>query len=275
MHWCRERELIRQRRNAGLPYPWTNDKVMQATRFTNVRRIDDRVSQYLMMWYTMIPRTAPLMVAAATLGRLVNWPDTLDELYPFGFNRWDKQRVAKIMHKRRTRGDKVFTGAYIVPHGGKPGETKIESTVTKVTAVYEAARKTRLIDNTFQATVENLQTINGIGSFMAGQIAADLAWFTPWREWPDINSWAPMGPGSARGAAWLLGRDRPLRPSDMETFTALLDLLRGMLIDAIPISVCAMDVQNTLCELSKYVRVRDGGHAKNVFRCEEQKELPL
>jgi hypothetical protein len=43
-----ERQEIYQRRLQGCPYPWTTDPILSKYRFTNVYRVTDRVSQYLL-----------------------------------------------------------------------------------------------------------------------------------------------------------------------------------------------------------------------------------
>jgi hypothetical protein len=53
-------------------------------------------------------------------------------------------------------------------------------------------------------THRRLQEIPAIGSFMAGQFVADLRHVYT-GAWADANTWAPLGPGSERGLAWLLG----------------------------------------------------------------------
>jgi 5-hmdU DNA kinase-like protein len=45
LNFIAERELIRRRRAAGEPMPWTNDPILQTWSFTNVRREDDRVTR--------------------------------------------------------------------------------------------------------------------------------------------------------------------------------------------------------------------------------------
>jgi hypothetical protein len=42
--WIAEREAIRIRRESGAPQPWTNDPIMQAWSFCNVRREHDRTT---------------------------------------------------------------------------------------------------------------------------------------------------------------------------------------------------------------------------------------
>ena len=43
-----ERHQVHQRRLAGQPQPWTDDEILQAYPFTNVFRVYDRVTQYIL-----------------------------------------------------------------------------------------------------------------------------------------------------------------------------------------------------------------------------------
>lgn len=45
---CERREIELKRIN-GDPAPWTDDAILQKYRFTNVSRVSDRVSQYLIV----------------------------------------------------------------------------------------------------------------------------------------------------------------------------------------------------------------------------------
>ena len=47
LHWIREREAIRLKRAAGLPQHWTDDQILRACFFTNVRREHDRTTMWV------------------------------------------------------------------------------------------------------------------------------------------------------------------------------------------------------------------------------------
>lgn len=279
-NWVIERERCRWCYESKQPKPWSEDPILQTTRFTNVRRMDDKVSRWLIDWWPrwvgsdMSYTRAQLaqLAAAVALGRLVNWPDSLGACYPSRFTYWQPERVRKVLRAQRERGEKVFTGAYII-NGGKGGN-KIDTIIAQVDAVRTCAAFDGFINfNSFEVMCDNLQDVGGIGSFMAGQMAADLRWFVG-DQWEDRKKWAPMGPGSTRGAAWLVGRDaaNPFKRSEenkfLEVIEALFDagaefpVLSKIFADR---QLEAMDLQNTLCELSKYVRVSLGGRAKNHY----------
>ena len=62
--FCRERERIRVRREAGEPPPWSADPVFQRGRFLNVFREDDRVSKAILRFARPVADDLPLLVQA-------------------------------------------------------------------------------------------------------------------------------------------------------------------------------------------------------------------
>lgn len=269
-HWVRKREEARKNKEAGKPRPWTDDRVIQGTRFCCVRRMDDRVSKWLLEnWYiTGVPKKQQLCNAG--MARLVNWPNTLEVMAKAKLNKkWNRDTAIEVLNNiKSTKGGKVFTGAYII--NGMAGQDKITTVVNQFEQMYAHPE---LVNNTsMEMTHSNLQTLSGIGSFIGGQIVADLrhVWAG---TWDDRDSWAPLGPGSRRGIAWLVGWDGitdlpALRQSE---FNAYMRVLR----EEFEVNVSSImndrrleqhDIQNVLCETDKYLRLKFGtGRAKNKF----------
>lgn len=295
-YWIVQREAIRVKREedpeAGPP--WHDDPVMANTRWCNVRRMDDKVSVWLMEnWYPRYqdqyidPATA---VIAALLGRMVNKPETLSALT--GGNRFqsigqfDYQDFRDRMEAIKAEGKSVFTGAYII--NSAAGGSKIDVVLRAIDDARKRMRKAPmryLRPASMRETAEALQAIEGMGSFMSGQVVADLRWVMRGKElraegytWDDRMQWAPPGPGSSKGMKYLLGmlsaNEMDGRGKDMteKEFLKYLPMLID-LAQRYP-GVCdvfedrrleAHDIQNTLCETSKYIRVKNGGHAKNNY----------
>lgn len=157
---------------------------------------------------------------------------------------------------RAGRGDKVFTGAYVVP--GVPGKNKVDSVMDLVERIAERD----LLRSTMRDTWRALLEFDGLGSFLAGQIVADVAHLAAGVQWPDRASWAPVGPGSARGMNRLRGRpkDLALHQGQFESeLPQLIDALRPMItIVWEDRQLQAMDIQNCLCEFDKTRRLQLG-----------------
>jgi hypothetical protein len=220
--------------------------------------MDDNVSQWLLdNWY--IPyRNHPNMLLACALARFINNPDTLAAV---GFpTRWNPERIkAKIRDYRdkplwrgRPKPNKVFNAAYMVR--GNDGTDKIDAVITH----YVSPLKGLQIDpSSMENTWKLLLPSYGMGSFMAGQIVADLRWASN-GLWTDRYTWAPMGPGSMRGMNRIdeTPLRRQLKQADFNN--GLLQITAGLklfLSPAILDRLELMDLQNVLCETDKYNRV--------------------
>lgn len=259
VHWITEREAIRVRKEQGLPKPWTAVPLLRDYRWCNVRRMDDRVSVALMAnWYQQDGR-AEVDLVAAVLARLVNWPESLMEITggePFQLSHLKVARE-RLAHRAST-GNKVFTGAYVVP--GVPGFTKINSVCNLVDLV--AARSGAFLGDSMAETWSKLIQVDGLGSFLAGQIVADLVHLKAGRGWTDPLTWAPVGPGSARGLNRLLGRpkDQSVPQAEFDhALPALMDVLRPLVPEIwADRKLHGIDVQSLCCEHDKNRRLTLG-----------------
>jgi hypothetical protein len=230
--------------------------------------MDDKVSKWLIdNWYNVkVPKYQ--MLANAGMARLINWPDSLAGMKKAKLNKkWSRPVGIAAMQEIRAKG-KLFTGAYII--NGLSGQDKITTVADQFEALYH---KPKLVESSsMQITHQNLQTVQGIGSFMAGQIVADLRHVWP-GTWADKDTWAPLGPGSRRGIAWLLGWDGitelpSMRQKDFELLLgALASEFRRCVPEIMKERKLEMhDLQNVLCESDKMARLTHGtGRAKNGY----------
>lgn len=258
IYWVEEREAVRRAKAAGRPKPWSKDPLFCDFRWCNVSRSDDKVTVDLFkQWYA--PADPATQLVAATLGRLFNWPETLLEATggrSFAMAALPGMRNA--IHARAQRGCKIFTGAYLVP--GVPGQTKIDSILDLAAKVAE--RSSDVLRTTLRDTWAELIKFDGIGSFLAGQITADMAHLHVGNAWPDRITWAPVGPGSARGINRLLGRpkDKPVSQDQFDIeLQQFIKFMRPRIqqIDA-DRALGAIDFQSLLCEYDKGRRLKLG-----------------
>lgn len=265
-YWIVERETIRLKKEAGEPTPFTDDPILQTYRFCNVRRMDDRVSQWLLKnWYEPY-FDHPNMLWAASVARFFNLPPTLDEITALVFRIRDKpdwtgiKKTIRKLKKRQT----VFNAAYMVR--GNDGRDKVASTIDYT--IKKLKQSPAWLDvSSIQKSVAGLSDCYGFGSFMAGQVIADLRWAIS-GSWLDRNTWAAIGPGSRKGMNLILGR--PItQPMKQDEFTIELQILTDQLNDALPKSITdrleAIDIQNTCCEIFKYSKCLAGGRAKQTY----------
>jgi hypothetical protein len=168
VQWIERREAVRRAKAAGQPWPWTQDPPLQQWRWCNVRRMDDRVSLALLRrWYAPSATDAATALVSACLARLVNWPDLLMAITAGEtFALRHLERARERLQARAEDGEKVFTGAYVVP--GRPGEGKVLTVVNHARNVRDGAAK--LWGSSMRQTWANLTRLDGLGSFLAGQM---------------------------------------------------------------------------------------------------------
>lgn len=275
IYWITERERMRLLREGGVKAPWSQDEIMNNTRFCNVRREDDKVTRWVRQNWSGWAHHKNYTLAMA-LARYINWIPSLEKI-PFP-EQWDPENLKRNLHEWMQQGHQVFGPAYIISTNGR-AMSKIDYVVDEVldqlnthaqTAPWEN-RQIRIMCSLEEACGWLLKQ-NGIGSFMAGQIIADLKNTVghPLTNAPDWFTWCAPGPGSKRGLNRLYGldKDAPLRDSlFLARIWALYDPLNGALEqNMFPIGLHMQDIQNCLCEFDKYIRVKEGGRAKSSYR---------
>ncbi len=254
-----ERHQIWRRRNAGQPKPWTQWPVFLDFRFCNVYRELDGVAEWISEHWRTPNAADPDLWFAMAAARLVNEPGSLREIgWPIPF---DRERFVKVLEDRKLCGLRCFNPAYRV--GSAAGASTAEYVANIV--LYPMWRDRELIRESMGGTLEAahaaLMACNGLGSFLAGQVVADLKYVEPLKHAPDWWTWAAPGPGSKRGLNRVLGRDKDAPWTDWEWLQELQKLHREMqplLREAKMPKMHAQDMQNCLCEWDKAERFRLG-----------------
>lgn len=275
LYWIQEREAVRLRRDAGEDRPWTDDQIIDTYRFCNVRRMDDRVSMWLLNNWYLPHRGHRNILRAVALARFFNLPSSLEAITHHVFANHLRADAIKntLRYLRDDVGRTVFNSAYIVRgHVKADGEDKIEAVVDSYVGRLPPSRDI-IRPSSMKDTWSRLLPCYGFGSFMAGQVVADLRWAMP-GTWMDKDTWAPPGPGSMRGLNRFL--ERPLKTAyAAEEFADYL----GCIIDSagvlLPPEVAgrmeAHDWQNCLCEFDKYERALWGeGRPKSLYRPQQE-----
>ena len=105
---------------------------------------------------------------------------------------------------------------------------------------------------------------------MAGQTVADMTYCRLLNKARDLQSYAPIGPGSTRGLNRIYQRSLEQRiPQDR--FVYELMSVRDSVQKAIGYEVPDMtlhDWQNVMCEFDKYVRALNGGRPRSIYKPE-------
>jgi len=278
------RESARINKEAGNSRPWTLDPIIDYNHFCNVYRIDDRVTQWLLKnFYTPIQEMQKEQLGEfcdlwfyAAMARLINWPPSLEFLLnegvvPRRISEWDEDKFKTTFQVFKDRGDKTFTGAYMLYNGSRTernAEPKTFFTGFSITLLMRHVDDLRLAvaSKSLAKTSEVIQRVEGISTFLAGQIVADLTYLRgpgSMYDATDLYTWAPLGPGSQRGLNWLHLR-RPIKKTwkEPEFIKALIEV-REQVQPLLPNGklLSLHDVQNIMCEYSKYMRIRATGES--------------
>lgn len=257
-----ERERIRVRKEQlKLEKPWTKDPILQQFKFCNVRRQDDTVSRWIKEHWLNPARDEEHLWFAMTIARFVNWPGSLAEMkLPLP---WNPRNFLDAMEDRAERGEKLFTGAYMIHAGPEPGKSKADYLVEQVFTPAWKARKfiAPVKGDTLASFAARLSTLRDFGSFMTGQVVADTKYGSVLAKASDWATWAISGPGSRRGLNRVLGKDVD-SPWKEDVWFEWLSRVAGIVQrkcehEKVYINE-AQDVQNCLCEFDKYERVRLG-----------------
>jgi len=277
-YWINERYRILRRRLRGEPKPWTGDEVLQSWYFTNVRREDDKVT----IWFRENIREPlseqPEVVFATIAFRWFNWPDTgkaLLDLRGSGWGShgawtnwgpWALPQILKKLHSIKDSGGKVFTGAFNISNSGstlpkinRVCEDYIKPVWDQRKDLYKILMNPPEKDGSMRSAFTTLRGLPGLGGsgFMAAQVICDLAYTHVLENAPDWLTWCSWGPGSKKGMNRVLEYSEDWPMSRKQWHEELENLRREAnkrLRLEFGIELHARDLQNCLCEFSKYER---------------------
>jgi len=260
VYWVQERDRIRQLKEAGAPKPWTSDWVFQQTYFCNVRREDDKVTRWIREHWSNPgnPNFEVAMVAA----RLLNWPPTLGIV---GFPDGDIiQWIHDLDHLRDHEG-KVWGNAYVVTtHGQRMDKITYLQSVLESCVDTKLRHRILLKAQELRLVADQLMQVNGIGSFLASQVVADLknTYGHACQDAKDWHTFAGHGPGSLRGLTWLYGYK-----CTPKKFSSMMEGAHELIVEETGMAICRQDAQNCMCEFDKYMRVLTGtGRSKRGYQ---------
>jgi hypothetical protein len=275
VYWIQEREKIRLKKEQGLPKPWSDDPVFQRTYFCNVSREDDRVTKWIRDNWSPTAIGWENYEYAMVLARFLNWPETLDYLdatkgipSPEVIHKWLVARAELVKCK-------IWGNAYVITsHGLKM--PKVAYLCERVLpAAYELLGAGRwqgayaLGPNTLAARHAQLMQLEGLGSFLAAQVIADLKNTKghPLEEAPDWFEWSAPGPGSLRGLTWYFGESQARFFKYEKLINIVFQGVQQFIPDLQKVLRGGMqDLQNCLCEYDKYMRVLNGtGRSKRKY----------
>lgn len=268
VHYIKERYKIKLKKEGGEPKPWTEDKILQSWRFTNVRREHDTVTKWIIENVCLKDIDLKTKIYNLILCRMYNWVPTFKKIglpiLDFEDTR-SIEKAEKILLKMVERKEPVFTRAYMVSgtlklltkEVGEMGPKLRPLKAIELWASQNRLNKSALSppDNFYN----ELCKLTGINSFLAYQVFVDCTYIPefPYSE----NCFVVAGPGCVNGLNLLFKDLDGLTPE--EALYWLTDLLnkkvgwKEVFVD-LPEEEQKMNImstENCLCELSKYMNI--------------------
>ncbi len=262
-----ERQCIFFRRLQRRPPPWTHDPILRAHKFTNAYRASDRVSQYLIrsvIYRSDLPDDPAEVVFRILLFKLFNkietWELLENELGPPTHAEYSFKRYDKVLGRAMTRGQKIYSPAYIMPSGGSLGhDRKHRNHLALLERVIAGELPARLAGATSMQQAFNLtHAYPTIGDFLAYQYVTDVNYSTV-TNFTEMEFVVP-GPGAINGIRKCFADTGGMSDADVirvmadrqeaefERLGLDFQTLWGRRLQLI-------DCQNLFCEVDKYARV--------------------
>ena len=258
-----ERHCVYLRRLSGQPHPWTSDPVLSSYRFTNVFRAADRVSQYLIrMAYSDHEANDDTLFLRTMLFKIFNkidtWEYVINGMGPPAADRFDYSACDGLLAGRRRLGKAIYSAAYIMPSGGASGVPKHRMHLDLLRRMLDDRLPAKLRHSrSLKDAYDLLVAYPTLGPFLAFQYAIDLNYTTLTSH--SERSFVVAGPGALDGLSKCFDSPGEYSPEDVilwlsdrqeEEFCRT-----GLRFDGLwGRSLRPIDVQNLLCEVSKYTR---------------------
>lgn len=269
IYWIEERHKMYIRRMVEKrPPPWSDDPIMRTVFFTNPYRENDKVTVWFRENMREALRNNPKVLFATIAFRRFNCIQTGKVLLARKLHlRWDYRRAYQSIKRMVEKTKQPYTsGAYMIK-GGEPGEEKLDFLCRINQDVYN--QRSWLVDHmerctTLQQAHKLLQPLVNIGPFIGYEMVTDLRHTYLLERATDIDTWCSFGPGALRGMHRLRGEPptRSKSPHMLYSMMELLEIVRNSLPD---MKFEMREIEHSLCEYDKYMRVKEGGKPKRWY----------
>jgi hypothetical protein len=262
-----ERQRIFCNRQTRTLPPWTTDPILSSFKFTNVYRASDRVSQFLIREVIYSGDDDPGEVIFRVLlfklfNKIETWQLLERELGPVTTARFSVEKFAFVLNKAFESGDRIYSGAYIMPAGAKAFKStrKHEAHLQLLDFMLKDKLSEKIISaKSLKEVFQILRSYPLIGDFLAFQYAIDINYSeaTKFSE----SEFVAAGPGAKSGLCKCFANLAELSHEDVIRLVTELQeeefsrrgiefrWLGGRRLQLI-------DIQNVFCEIDKYARVR-------------------
>jgi hypothetical protein len=261
-----ERQRIFWRRLSDPLGPWTFDPILKEYRFTNVYRVCDRLTQFLIseVQYGEDRSQSARELFFRTLlfkifNRIETWEELESQIGPVIWESIDLDKVSNILNGKIQRGIPIYSAAYIMPSPALGFRAKHENHLALLARmmsdrVPDLIARARSLSEVYDL----LLSYPGIGRFLAFQYAIDLN-YSSLLSFNEAD-FVIAGPGAIDGLSKCFGRKSNLTAEGIIYWTVEHQAeefkKRGLsFMELCGRPLQPIDCQNVYCELSKYARL--------------------
>ena len=250
----------------GKKYPWTEDRIIQKYKFTNVYRASDRVSQYLIKEVIYSGPKDALNIFFRTIlfkvfNKIETWELLEHNIGEMTYQTYNYKRYNKVLNNAIEKHMRIYSAAYIMP------TSRIKSTLKRKHSNHLKLIEMMIADeahnkisnaNKFQDVFDTLVSYPLIGNFLAYQFSIDLN-YSEIMDFSEDDFVIP-GPGAINGIKKCFIDTGGL--SDIEIIKFMKDRqffeferlgLNFRTLWGRPLNL--IDCQNLFCEVDKYSRI--------------------
>lgn len=277
-----ERHRVFLRRQKGLPQEeWTNDLILQQNSFCNSYRVLDRGSQFFIQELLADQPDQFTTLARAAMYRMTNeprfWKFYISEAGLPSLEDMKDGTLAGLMQVAHERNvAPIFRASYMLSFGTESAGQKKHEIAPKHFFDHFHPEGAAYVGKRFfgaNSMFGRMVAMEGafrVGPFLAQQITTDVSYSEHYLD--NENFRVLGGPGSRKGLQYLFGPDAAPQDYHHVNYLLLIQKLQSALkVDPLELpgggqrSLSLMDVQNCLCEFSKYVKLA-GQVAKNPLK---------
>ena len=264
--FAHKRQEVFLKREARWNGPLAEDPILQEYRFTNVFRVLDRVSQYLVSHVQTQPglQDAKSSTILRTLlfkifNKIETWERIEGDVGLISMAHFPVREIGQHLSTRRAAGEVIYSSAYIMPSPRMGQHEKHLNHLALVKALIEDGTFDRLTEcQSLKQLFETLITVSSFGPFLAFQYAIDLNYSTHF-SFPE-SDFVIAGPGAHDGLSKCFRIYKPSVAEDLilAVSTHQAELFAHFGLDLLTYkgrSLRPIDCQNLFCEVSKYTRV--------------------
>jgi hypothetical protein len=276
------REAIRLLKEAGKPWPWTDDAILREYKFTNVNREHDRTTRWMREHWTKPNKDRPLAeqlfncaffryFGTIEFAEAAGWQFAFD-------NPVVCKQVIELAAKRLKEKRRVFTGAYVITNQGISAPKQEVVCNLFLSPLWDAAPdlvELAQVSRSWEAVAIEMMKLQGFGGsgFMTKEVLQDALHTPVFEKCIDRNTWCPIGPGARRGLNRVFGRAVKDKVPMNRMLKEMLDLYKERENYWPPhgqeTELDLHCIQFQLCEFDKYERVRLGeGRPRSRYKYE-------